>query len=135
MKVIKRDGRIVKYNPDKVVCAIEKANVEVQATHRICSDEIQIILDYLKSLNKKRILVEDIQDIVEFKLMELQHYELAKKYIVYRYTRTLARKKQVNDQVILGLVHGYNDNKTQKSIRRITDQRELIMAGISRDLS
>ena len=83
MKVIKRDGRVVDYNKEKIVVAIQKANQEVMQTKRATNEEIKEIVKYIEDLNKKRMLVEDIQDIIEEKLMEIHKYELAKKYIVY----------------------------------------------------
>ena len=70
MKVIKRDGNIVEYNPEKIKTAIKKANEEVSRRDRANEKEIQEIIDYVEDLKKSRILVEDIQDIIEEKLME-----------------------------------------------------------------
>ena len=82
MKIIKRDGRAVDYNREKIQIAIEKANNEVRQKERASKEDIKGIIRYIEDLGKKRMLVEDIQDIIEEKLMELQKYELAKKYIV-----------------------------------------------------
>ena len=82
MKVIKRDGRIVEFDKEKVFLAIEKANKEVKGRQKATKDEVKSIIAYIEDLDKKRILVEDIQDIIEQKLMEFDKYELAKKYIV-----------------------------------------------------
>ena len=65
MKVIKRDGRVVDYNKEKIVVAIQKANQEVMQTKRATNEEIKEIVKYIEDLNKKRMLVEDIQDIIE----------------------------------------------------------------------
>ena len=91
MKIIKRDGTIVDYNPEKIRVAIQKANNEVSRKEKISKDQIQEIIKYIEELQKPRILVEDIQDIIEEKLMEIGKYQLAKKYITYRYTRELVR--------------------------------------------
>lgn len=99
MKVIKRDGRAVDYNREKIQVAIEKANKEVKPRERASKEEIKEIIKYIEELGKKRILVEDIQDIIEEKLMEFQKYELAKRYIVYRYTRALVRKQNTIDDL------------------------------------
>ena len=109
MKVIKRDGRAVDYNRDKIITAIKKANKEVRPKERAKKEEIKEITNYIEELDKKRILVEDIQDIIEEKLMSIEKYELAKKYIVYRYTRALVRKQNTKDESILGLIR--NENK------------------------
>ena len=103
MKVIKRDGRAVDYDRQKIEIAIGKANNEVPAKERASKEEIKSIIEYIESLSKKRMLVEDIQDIIEQKLMELNKYALAKEYIVYRYTRALVRKANTTDESILGL--------------------------------
>ena len=92
MKIIKRDGHIVDYNSEKIRTAIGKANKEVRGKEKATEEEIEKIIKYIEELNKKRILVEDIQDIIEEKLMEFEKYKLAKKYITYRYTRELVRK-------------------------------------------
>ena len=87
MKVIKRDGRAVDYDRKKIEIAIGKANNEVKESERVTDKEIKTIVEYIESLKKKRMLVEDIQDIIEQKLMEINKFDLAKEYIVYRYTR------------------------------------------------
>ena len=70
MKIVKRDGHIVDYDPSKIETAIKKANVEVRPKERATENEIQEIIKYIEDLNKKIILVEDIQYIIEEKLME-----------------------------------------------------------------
>ena len=104
MKVIKRDGRVVDYNKQKIVIAIEKANKEVRKSERASEEDIRSIIEYIEEFGKKRILVEDIQDIIEQKLMELKKFELAKKYIVYRYTRALVRKQNITESEKLILI-------------------------------
>ena len=98
MKIVKRDGHIVDYDPEKIRIAIGKANNEVKGKEKASKDEIEEIIKYIEELNKKRILVEDIQDIIEEKLMEFDKYQLAKKYITYRYTRELVRKSNTTDK-------------------------------------
>ncbi len=101
MKIIKRDGRAVDYDREKIRVAIEKANNEVRSKEKATKEDIKEIIKYIEDLGKKRMLVEDIQDIIEEKLMEIQKFELAKKYIVYRYTRALVRKQNTTDESIL----------------------------------
>ena len=79
MKIIKRDGSIVDYNPEKIRIAIQKANNEVRGREKISKEKIEEIIKYIEELDKPRILVEDIQDIIEEKLMEFEKYILAKK--------------------------------------------------------
>ena len=67
MKIIKRDGHIVDYEPDKIRVAINKANNEVRGKEKATKEEIEEIIKYIEDLNKRRILVEDIQDIIEEK--------------------------------------------------------------------
>ena len=139
MKVIKRDGRAVDYDRAKIQIAIEKANQEVKASERASKENIKEIINYIEELNKKRMLVEDIQDIIEEKLMELEKYELAKKYIVYRYTRALIRKQNTTDETILGIIR--NDNKelaeenSNKNTMLASTQRDYIAGEVSRDLT
>ena len=129
MKVIKRDGRAVDFDRQKIVIAIEKANQEVRKVERANKEDIKKIIEYIEEFGKKRILVEDIQDIIEQKLMELQKYELAKKYIVYRYTRALVRKQNTTDESILGLIR-----KTNKSVMEENSNKNAIIASTQRDL-
>ncbi len=81
MKVIKRDGHMVDYCPEKIEAAILKANKEVDDDDQASSTQIRNIIKYIEGLGKKRILVEDIQDIIEMKLMSIGKYALAKKYL------------------------------------------------------
>ena len=81
MKVIKRDGTIVEFDKMKIRLAIEAANNEIKENGRASDEEIDAIISFIESLGKKRILVEDIQDIIEEKLMDYKHFELAKKYV------------------------------------------------------
>ena len=87
MKVIKRDGRAVDFNIDKIEIGIKKANKEVMTNQRASDEQILGIINYIEDLGKKRILAEDIQDIIENRLMDYKKYELAKRYIVYRYSQ------------------------------------------------
>ena len=83
MKIIKRDGRIVDYDRQKIQIAIEKANNDVKGKEKATKADIKEIVEFIEDLGKKRMLVEDVQDTIEEKLMEMGKYELAKKYIVY----------------------------------------------------
>ena len=136
MKVIKRDGRAVDYDRSKIQIAIEKANQEVKEGDRASKNDILEIISYIEELNKKRILVEDIQDIIEQKLMELRKFALAKKYIVYRYTRALVRKQNTTDETILGIIRNVNKEENQE-MDEITAsaQRDYIAGEVSKDLT
>ena len=139
MKVIKRDGRAVDYDRAKIQTAIEKANQEVKPKERANKEDIKGIIQYIEELNKKRMLVEDIQDIIEEKLMEIEKYELAKKYIVYRYTRALVRKQNTTDETILGLIRNENkelaEENSNKNTLLASTQRDYIAGEVSRDLT
>ena len=139
MKVIKRDGRAVDYDRAKIQIAIEKANQEVKPKERANKEDIKGIIEYIEELNKKRMLVEDIQDIIEEKLMEIEKYELAKKYIVYRYTRALVRKQNTTDETILGLIRNENkelaEENSNKNTLLASTQRDYIAGEVSRDLT
>ena len=129
MKVIKRDGQMVDYCPEKIEEAIMKANMEVAEEEEKASDiQIKNIIKYIESLKKKRILVEDIQDIIEMKLMKIGKYTLAKKYITYRYTRELVRRSNTTDRSIKELIDGeseyWNTENSNKNAKIVTTQRD-----------
>ena len=139
MKVIKRDGRAVDYDRTKIETAITKANEEVKPKERATKAEIKEIITYIEELDKKRILVEDIQDIIEQKLMEIEKYELSKRYIVYRYTRALVRKQNTTDETILGIIRNENkelaEENSNKNTMLASTQRDYIAGEVSRDLT
>ncbi len=139
MKIIKRDGRVVDYDRQKISTAIEKANQEVKGRQKATKEEIKEIIEYIEDLDKKRMLVEDIQDVIEEKLMEIGKYELAKRYIVYRYNRALIRKSNTTDESILGLIRNENkelaEENSNKNIVLASTQRDYIAGEVSRDLT
>ena len=129
--VIKRDGRAVDYDREKIRTAIEKANNDVTGRDKASKDNIKEIIKYIEDLNKRRLLVEDIQDIIEEKLMELSKYKLAKEYITYRYTRELVRKANTTDQTIRELIDGdneyWNTENSNKNAMVATTQRDYMV--------
>ena len=139
MKIVKRDGHIVDYMPEKIENAILKANAEVAEEQRVTDIQIRNIIKYIEGLHKKRMLVEDIQDTIEMRLMALGKYELAKKYIVYRYTRALVRKSNTTDESILGIIRNQNRgnslNTTTKNTVLASTQRDYIAGEVSKDLT
>ena len=139
MKIIKRDGRIVDYDRQKIAVAIEKANRDVTGKEKATKEEIKEIIDYIESLGKKRILVEDVQDIIEEKLMDIGKHKLAKEYIVYRYNRALVRKSNTTDESILGLIRNENkelaEENSNKNTMLASTQRDYIAGEVSRDLT
>ena len=139
MKIVKRDGHIVDYDADKIRVAIGKANNEVKGNKKATKQEIEEIIKYIEELDKKRILVEDIQDIIEQKLMEFDKYELAKKYITYRYTRELVRKANTTDKTIKELIDGeneyWNSENSNKNAEVVTTQRDYLAGITSTDIT
>ena len=139
MKVIKRDGHMVDYCPAKIEEAIEKANLEVEEEDKASSIQIKNIIKYIERLGKKRILVEDIQDIIEMKLMSIGKYELAKRYITYRYTRELVRRSNTTDQSIKELIDGeseyWNTENSNKDAKVVTTQRDYLAGITSTDIT
>ena len=139
MKIIKRDGTIVDYDPEKIRVAIGKANNEVRRKEKATKEEIEEIINYIEELDKKRILVEDVQDIIEQQLMSIGKYELAKKYITYRYTRALVRKANTTDQSIKELIDGeseyWNNENSNKNAKLVTTQRDYLAGITSTDIT
>ena len=139
MKIVKRDGTIVDYNSEKISIAIGKANNEVKPKERATKEQIKDIIDYVEGLGKKRMLVEDIQDIIEEKLMEFDKYALAKEYITYRYKRDLVRKSNTTDQTIKELLEGdseyWNNENSNKDAKAVTVLRDYIAGVTSTDIT
>ena len=139
MKIIKRDGTIVDYDPGKIRIAIGKANNEVSKKEKATEEDINNIIGYIEDLKKSRILVEDIQDIIEKKLMEIGKYQLAKQYITYRYTRALVRKSNTTDQSIKELIDGeseyWNTENSNKNAKVVTTQRDYLAGITSTDIT
>ena len=139
MKIIKRDGHIVDYSPDKIEIAIKKANDEVKEEDKVTDIQIRNIIKYIEGLNKKRMLVEDIQDIIEMRLMALGKYVLAKQYITYRYTRELVRRSNTTDLSIKELINGeseyWNTENSNKNATVVTTQRDYLAGITSTDIT
>ena len=139
MKVIKRDGRQVEYDRNKIAIAIEKANEGVEKEERIAEDKIYNIIASIESRGADTMMVEDIQDIIEKKLMSEKKFELAKAYIKYRYTRELVRKSNTTDDSILSLIKNSNkdvmEENSNKNAIIASTQRDLIAGEVSKDLT
>ena len=139
MQVIKRDGRAVTYDRSKIVTAIQKANAEVPAPEKVSDETIDSIIEYIESKNRTRMLVEDIQDIIEQKLMADGKFVLAKTYIIYRYSRELVRKANTTDESILSLIKNSNkdvmEENSNKNATVASTQRDLIAGEVSKDLT
>lgn len=143
MKVIKRNGDIEEFNTDKVYIAIEQAMVAEKGTNEIDSEFIQSITEDIanKVLKKKEdeIHVEDIQDIVEEKLMASRHKDVARAFINYRQLHKLIRESNTTDKEIKELINGeseyWNEENSNKNARVVTTQRDYIAGITSIDIS
>ena len=139
MKVIKRDGHTVTYDRSKIITAIKKANAEVEPGEKVTDEKIEEIVQGIESKNRPRMLVEDIQDIIEQKLMADGKFVLAKTYIIYRYTRELVRKANTTDDSILSLIKNRNkdvmEENSNKNATVASTQRDLIAGVVSKDLT
>ncbi len=139
MKVIKRDGSVVDYDRSKIATAIGKANAEVPQEERLSQEGIDAIIDRIEGLKRPRMLVEDIQDLVEQGLVAENKFHLAKTYIIYRYNRALVRKANTTDESILSLLRNENKELAEENSNKNTmiaaTQRDYIAGEVSRDLT
>ena len=139
MKVIKRNGRQVEYDRNKIIVAIQRANDEVDEKEKITEGQIENIVASIENRNVDALKVEDIQDIIEQKLMAERKFILAKTYIIYRYTRALVRKANTTDESIMSLIQNSNkdvmEENSNKNATIASTQRDLIAGEVSRDLT
>lgn len=139
MQVVKRDGRAVDFDRSKIFNAVSKANAAVEESERVTPEQIEEIICYIEGKNRSRMLVEDIQDIVERKLMSYGKYTLSKAYIIYRYSRALVRKANTTDESILSLIQRSNkdvmEENSNKNAVVASTQRDLIAGEVSKDLT
>ncbi len=139
MQVIKRDGRVVPYDRNKIVVAIQKANAEVDRYEQIPDEKIEEIIASIENMHRQDFQVEDIQDIIEQKLMKQGKLVLAKKYIIYRYSREMVRKANTTDDSIMSLIRNSNpelmSENSNKNAYIASTQRDLIAGEVSKDLT
>lgn len=142
MKVIKRNGIEVDFDPDKIRKAISSANEEVPIGSRLREDEIEEMVDGITETTKimrRAVGVEEIQDTVESRLMRSRSPEVARKYIRYRYDREKARKGNTTDDAILTLIECDNEEIKQENSNKnstiIPTQRDYMAGEVSKDLS
>ena len=142
MKIIKRNGSEVKFDIKKIVSAIERANETVEANDKISEEEIYEIAGSVckKIKNIKRALnVEEIQDIVENELMDRKFFNLARKYVTYRYQRALVRKANTTDAQILSLIECNNEEVKQENSNKNPTvnsvQRDYMAGEVSKDVT
>ena len=140
--VIKRNGVEVIFDKAKIINAVEKANEEVSKLHRLSHYQITALADMIatRALESSHALnVEDIQDMVETGIMEMRGYEVAQKYVRYRYKRELTRKSNTTDDSILALLDQINENAKQENSNKNptinSTQRDYMAGEVSKDLT
>ena len=141
-RVIKRDGKEVTFDPSKIENAIRKSNAEVDPVHQLSDAQIEAVVDMLtEQINdiQHAVNVEDIQDMVEKGIMSVRGYEVAQKYVRYRYKRELARRSNTTDQNILSLINLSNEVLKQENSNKNpiinSTQRDYIAGETSKDLT
>ena len=141
-KIIKRDGKEVDFEEEKIVNAIAKANHEIQDIHKLSECQIRAIANNVKDQvaeSLHTVSVEEIQDMVEKGIMQMRGYEVAQKYVRYRYTRELARKANSTDNGILALLERINEEVKQENSNKNpvinSTQRDYMAGEVSKDLS
>jgi ribonucleoside-triphosphate reductase len=138
-EVVKRDGRTTKFVKNKIRIAIQKANAEVPVTEQATEEEIDSIVKEIANINQDKLHIEVIQDLVETELMKAKRFELAKKYILYRYTRKLERDLSDAESSILGIIRGSNvevlDENSNKNSYVNSTQRDLMAGEVSRTIA
>ena len=140
--VIKRNGQEVKFDITKIINAIRKANKEVKPIHQLNDYQILGVADTVaKKVGESThaVNVEDIQDMVETGIMEMRGYEVAQKYVRYRYRRELARKSNTTDEEILSLIDQANEEVKQENSNKNpvinSTQRDYMAGEVSKDLT
>ncbi len=142
MKIIKRNGTEEVFDVEKIIKAIEKANVTVEESIRMTPIQIQRIAQRVvlncEELNRA-VTVEEIQDLVETQIMAHGAFEVARNYITYRYTRSLIRKSNTTDDKILSLIESNNEEAKQENSNKNpvvnSTQRDYMAGEVSRDIT
>ena len=142
MKIIKRSGTEVDFDISKIIVAINKANNSVSENLRLTGDQIKEIAD--KVANEcatvtRALGVEEIQDLVENKIMDKKAFAVARSYITYRYTRALVRKTNTTDDQILSLIECNNEEVKQENSNKNPTvnsvQRDYMAGEVSKDIT
>ena len=140
--VIKRNGKEVSFDVSKIVSAITKANASVDHLHQLNEYQINAVADMIAKQVEEAthaVNVEDIQDMVETGIMEMRGYEVAQKYVRYRYKRELTRKSNTTDNGILALIEHLNEEVKQENSNKNpvvnSTQRDYMAGEVSKDLS
>ena len=142
MKIIKRNGSEVEFNLQKIINAITAANKEVPADERLTTREIDFaslnVEDSCKSAGHT-VTVEEIQDMVEDQIMGLNHFSVARKYIIYRYVQAQKRRRNTTDDTILSLIESNNEEVKQENSNKnpsvVSVQRDYMAGEVSKDLA
>lgn len=142
MKVIKRNGEEVEFDAEKISNAIQKANKEVERRKQLTvlqiADVTKGVVDQIQSASHA-VHVENIQDMVEIGIMKEGGYEIAQKYVRYRYQRELARKANTTDSEILSLIECNNEEVNQENSNKDaginSTQRDYMAGQVSKDLT
>ena len=141
-KVIKRNGMEVVFNIDKIINAIDKANREVDDIHRMNRAQIVAVAETIAkkvAASYHAVNVEDIQNMVETGIMEMRAYEVAQKYVRYRYKREISRKSNTTDDAILSLIDRENEEAKQENSNKNpvinSTQRDYMAGEVSKDLT
>lgn len=142
MKIIKRSGSEVTFDINKIIVAIEKANKVVDDKDKMTAAQIDEIAANIQEICEKRnraLTVEEIQDLVEKQIMGQGAFEVAKRYITYRYTRSLARQANTTDEKILSLIECNNEEAKQENSNKNPTvnsvQRDYMAGEVSRDIT
>ena len=142
MKVIKRNGSEVDFDITKIIAAITKANDVVEESERMTPMQIRRIAESVdlacQKMNRSPS-VEEIQDLVEKQIMAHGAFEVAKRYITYRYTRSLVRRSNTTDEKILSLIECCNEEAKQENSNKNpvvnSTQRDYMAGEVSRDIT
>ncbi len=142
MKILKRSGAEAAFDVEKIISAVTKANQTVELAHALSSEQIRRIGGYVESVCKARdraLCVEEIQDIVETQIMREGAFEVAKKYITYRYVRSLVRQANSTDKQILTLIECNNEDIKQENSNKNpvvnSVQRDYMAGEVSKDIA
>ena len=142
MHIIKRNGEEQEFNKNKIVATISKANQTVEYKQALTLEQINAIADFIQSTCAaldRALSVEEIQDLVETQIMKSGAFEVAKKYITYRYTRTLIRQANTTDNQILSLIESNNEEVKQENSNKNPTinsvQRDYMAGEVSKDVS
>ena len=142
MKIIKRSGAEVAFDESKIVAAVGKANASVEESKRLTKEQIETIgrnVTKQAERSPRALNVEEIQDLVEDEIMDLKKFDVARKYITYRYTRQLVRKSNTTDDQILSLIECNNEEVKQENSNKNPTvnsvQRDYMAGEVSKDIT